>query len=170
MTEKFQKANPSLNMQPQSIQAILNLKAVTQQATRDYANGATAYFNQQQDNILHQGGSYQPLSNFNQAWHSQQNAQTYLAAVDAMNGKPYAQWSSGLSPQDQDRALGVINRVDPTTTVNGPNGRIGVVKGGSGGGSGGSSSGAGPALGTVMQGYRFTGGDPASPSSWSRVQ
>jgi hypothetical protein len=174
MTEKFQKANPNLNMQPESIQAIQNLKAVSQQAIKDYGDGAMGFFNQQQDNILHQGGQYQPLSNFNQAWHSQQNVQTYMAAVDAMNGKPYAQWSRSLAPADQERALSIISRIDPSTTVNGPRGPIGVIKGG------GQQQGqarqqsapasAAPPVGTMMQGYRFNGGDPANPASWARAQ
>ena len=128
MTEKFQKAYPNLNMQPESIQAILNLKAVNAQAAKDYADNATQYFNGQQDNILHHGGQYQPLSNFNQAWHSQQNAQTYFAAVGAMNGKPYAEWSRGLPGPAQDRVAEIVSRIDPTTQIMGQNGPISVVK------------------------------------------
>ncbi len=172
MTEKFQKANPSLNMQPESIQAISNLKAVIAQSAKDYGDGATAFFNQQQDGLLHQGGQYQPLSNFNQQWFGQKNVGTRMASVDAMNNKPYAEWSKGLSPADQDRALQIIGRIDPTTTVNGPQGRIGVVKGAPGQGSAAPAQGASgaPSVGTVMQGFRFNGGDPSSPASWARAQ
>lgn len=172
LTEKYAKANPSLNMQPEAIQAMSNLKAVTAQAAKDYSDKYLASFNQNQDVFLNQHGQYQPASNFDQQWHSQRNAQAYLGAVNAMNGKPYAEWSKGLQPQDQDYALGVISRLDPTAIVNGPNGRIGVVKGG-GAQQGGSPSPGGssaPAVGTVMQGFMFKGGNPADPGSWARAQ
>lgn len=214
MTEKFQKANPSLNMQPQSIQAISNLKAVTAQSAKDYNDGAMAYFNPQQDKMLRPDpnvpGTYSPLSDFNQQWHSQRNVGTYMAAVDAMNGKPFAQWSKGLAGPEQDRALQIISRIDPSTTVQGPRGWQGVVKGGlvqaqgagttqptvvapsapagiPGSGSGSAQPSqpaqvsapaasaaparpAAPAVGAVMGGYRFNGGDPASPASWVKAQ
>ena len=170
LTEKYEKANPSLNMTPEAIAAMSNLKAVTAQSAADYANGYLGYFKKNADSFTN-GGKYQPAADFDQAWHSQPNVQTYLAAVDAMNGKPYADWSKGLSPQVQQRALGVIARIDPTTVVNGQKGRI-LVNGQpqSAGGSSGAAAAAPPPVGTVQAGYRFNGGDPGSPASWARVQ
>ena len=125
LTEKYEKANPSLNMTPEAISAMSNLKAVTAQSAADYANGYLNYFKQNAESFTN-GGKYQPAASFDQAWHSQPNVQTYLGAIDAMNGAPYSQWSKGLPLPVQQRALGVIARIDPTTVVNGMNGRIRV--------------------------------------------
>ncbi len=126
LTEKYAKANPSLNMTPQAIQAMSNLKAVTAQSAKDYADGYLQYFNNQAQTFAKAGGSYQPAAAFDEAWHSQPNVQRYMAAIGAMNGEPYSVWSKGLSPQVQRSALGVVSRVDPTSIVNGANGRIRV--------------------------------------------
>ncbi len=175
LTQRYEKTNPSLNMTPQAIQELSNLKAISAQAVHDYGTGMTEYFNKQQTNLLHPdpstpgASSYQPISNYDQYWYGQRNVGTYLGAAGAINGKPYAEWSKGLQPEDQARALEIISRVDPTTVVNGPNGPIGVVKG-SGGQSQGQRAPAAPAVGTVMQGYRFNGGDPSNSASWAKVQ
>ena len=169
LTEKYAKANPSLNMTPQAIQDMSNLKAVTAQSAKDYSDGFLNYFNQQQKNFTQQGGTYQPASNFDQAWHSGKNVQVYMAATNAMNGQPYTQWSKGLAPGDQQRALAVIGRIDPTSVVNGAQGRI-QVNGQPQQAAAPLGSPSAPAVGTVQAGYRFNGGDPSSPSSWGRVQ
>ncbi len=167
LTEKYEKANPSLNMTPEAISAMSNLKAVTAQSAADYANGYLNYFKQNADKFTN-GGKYEPAASFDQAWHSQPNVQTYLGAIDAMNGAPYSQWSKGLPPEVQQRALGVISRIDPTTVVNGQRGRIMVT--GSPQNVVGSHNAAAPTAGSVQGGYRFNGGDPSNPASWGRVQ
>lgn len=175
LTEKYAKANPSLNMTPQAIRDMSNLKAITAQSVKDYGDGFLQSFNEQQDNILHNSKPYQPASNFDQKWHSQANVQDYLAAIGAMNGKPYSVWSQGISnPAEEDRIKGIIARVDPTTIINGKNGQIGVVKASTQVSAAPANAPAGvpapPAVGTVMQGHRFMGGDPSSPASWQAVQ
>ena len=173
LTQRYEKANPSLNMTPEAIRDISNLKAVSAQAVKDYGDNLTSFFNDQQTALFDPAkrgtSTYQPISNFNQQWHAQRNVGTYMAAVDAMNGHPYADWSRGLSAQDQDRALGIISRVDPTSMVAGPRGQIGVTKGG-GQAAGNTATVGAPSVGAVVQGYRFNGGDPSNPASWARAQ
>ncbi len=169
LTEKYAAANPGLNMTPKAIADMSNLKAITAQAAKDYSDGYLASFNKSQDTFLNQHGQYQPASNYDQEWHSQKNVATYMGAWAAMTGKPYAEWSKGLQGPAQDAALGVISRLDPTSIVNGPRGPIGVVKGG-GQQSSAAPASAAPAVGTVMQGYRFNGGDPSNSASWAKVQ
>ena len=126
LTQMYANANPNLDLSPKAIQDISNLKAVSAQATKDYGDGFLKHFNKQSDSLLHEGGSYDSTSNYDQQWYGQKNVRTYLAATNAMNGKPYAEWSKNLAPEDQDRARQIIGRIDPSTEISGPHGKMTV--------------------------------------------
>ncbi len=116
LTQLFQRANPNLDLQPDAIRDISNLKAVTAQAQKDYIDGAVNFVNTQGDQFLHQGQPYQPLTNYDQQWLGKPNVQTYMAAINAMNGKPFSEWSKNLDTSNSDsvrRVVGIIQRIDP---------------------------------------------------------
>ncbi len=80
--------------------------------------------------------STRPASNFDQQWIAQRNPQIYMAATNAMNGKPVEQWTSGLQPAEIQRVRGIIAKIDPNATVMGAGGRsFRVVVPGPGGGA-----------------------------------
>lgn len=116
LTQLFQRANPNLDLQPDAIRDISNLKAVTAQASKDYIDGAVKYVNSQGDQFLHNGQPYQPLTNYDQQWLAKPNVQNYMAAISAMNGKPFTEWSKNLDTSSSDQVrqvVGIINRIDP---------------------------------------------------------
>jgi soluble lytic murein transglycosylase-like protein len=124
ITTMFVKNNPNLDMQPAAIRDMSNLNAVTQMANKDYLQAKISHIAGQTQNLAdpNSDGSYKPTSAFEKQWFSQNNTNTYYAAVQAMNQKPYEVWSKGLSDGDKQRALGVIARIDPTSKVLGDNG------------------------------------------------
>lgn len=157
----FQSANPSLDLRPNANQAILGMQLIGTQADADYANAAQSFFNQSRDKYRAPDGSYEPLSKFDAGWQQQRNPQVYAAAMGALAGQPVQQWAKGLSDQEYARAMNVVSRADPSATVNGKSGRLSMQP---------SNTPATPAVGAVMQGHRFLGGDPSSPTSWQPVQ
>lgn len=124
ITTMFVKNNPNLDMQPTAIRDMSNLNAVTQMANKDYLQAKISHIANQTQNLTAPGsdGSYKPTSAFEKQWFSQNNTNVYYGAVQAMNQKPFAVWSKGLSDAEKQRALGVIARIDPTSKVVGDNG------------------------------------------------
>ena len=129
LTEIYMRNNPNLNMQPESIRNMSNLAAVTAMSQKDYLQGKLDHIDNQGRAFLSgQAGAdgkispYMPAAAYDRSWFRQDNVNTYMGAVNAMNGKPFEEWSRGLSPANAQRALGVVARIDPTATVRGRNG------------------------------------------------
>lgn len=124
ITKMFVDNNPNPNMQGEAIRDMSNLSAVTSVANKDYIQGKIYHITTATRALTAPGGgvNYSPAANFDKAWFSNANALTYFGAVNAMNGKPYDVWSKGLSDADKSRALGVVARIDPMSTVVGRNG------------------------------------------------
>jgi hypothetical protein len=163
-TQLYQKANPGMNLLPDANMRVTNMLRVANQATQDYANAANADFGPKEQAFLRGGAYDQPLTTFNRQWQTQANPQVYAAATGILNGDSYQSWSARLKdPADLQRAQQIAQRVDPDVTIPqkgaGPIDRLAATR---------ARPGA-PAIGTVMQGHAFLGGDPSSPASWRPV-
>jgi hypothetical protein len=180
-TKLFQAMNPGLNLLPGANKAILNSQLVSAQADTDYAQGAMAHFNTNAAPFRTGIGGYTtPLSEFNRTWTAQRNPQVYAAAMGAVAGLPAVDgemggrqvkgWATGLSAAEYRRALDIVSRADPNARVLDRNGNTMSMQPPSAQGvSQQRAAPAAPAIGAVMQGHRFMGGDPSSPSSWQAV-
>ena len=175
----FQAANPNLDLLDPTNKAILAQQLVGAQANADYSQGVQAHFRENSTNFRNTTGAYRPISDFDQQWQQQRNPQVYAAAIAALSNAPAYDatvgnknvhgWATGLNDQEYQRVLGVVSKADPRAVVNGRTGRLsmqppdaqGVPQ---------QQAPTAPAVGSVMQGHRFQGGDPSNPSSWVRVQ
>ena len=119
-TQLFLRANPSLDLLPDANRQINNLQRVINVQQQDYLQARNAYINQQGDAFTAdtQRNRYSNASHFDQQWQTQDNAHTYLGAAEAVNGKPFAQWSKGLQPASVQRAIGVAQRAAPDASLN----------------------------------------------------
>ncbi len=175
----FQSANPSDALLPNTNQAILAKQLIGAQADADYSKGAQDHFSTNAAPFRTGQGPYaQTLAEYDRQWQGQRNPQVYAGAIGALaglsaadgqvNGKPVKGWATGLSADEYRRALEVVSRAAPNDTVEGKTGRISMQPRSTQAGS--ASAPVVPAVGTVQQGHRFLGGNPASPSSWQAVQ
>lgn len=123
LTKLYTQANPGLGSQPNTIHDIQNLQAVSNLNQQDYLQGLIGHINQQSTAFRSgKAGDYVPSPNFSQQWNSGNNPQVYVAAAEALNQKPFAKWSQGLSGAEQSRALSIAARADNTAKYVGPNG------------------------------------------------
>jgi hypothetical protein len=126
--ELYINANPNLDMQPTANHDMANALLISHQYHEDYAQGATGYFNNQINNVNASGSTrgYQKLSNYDNAYIDKMRPELYASAIDAINGKPYAQWSKGLSgtvsqqQQQMQTIYGILQRADPSAVINLP--------------------------------------------------
>ena len=179
-TKLFQSMNPGLELLPDANKALMNSQLISAQADKDYAEGALAHYNKNGDNLRNGAGTYQNLNKFNQDWLAQRNPQIYAGAMGAIaglpafdtqvNGKTQRGWATGLSKEEYQKALDTVSKADPAATVNGKSGRLSMQPPNAQGVAQTRAAPAVPAVGTVMQGHRFMGGDPSSPASWQPVQ
>lgn len=124
----YQKAFPGLETQPGAFRDMVNLFTIGHQYTIDHAREAQPYYQQQREAFTAAPGAkpYQPMSTFDEGFQRQNGANgpvVYVAATAAMNGKPYAEWTKGLTHQQIVSALQVVGRADPTATVLDQNGK-----------------------------------------------
>lgn len=146
----FQRTNPGAQMLNASNSGILGMRLIANQADADYSQGAQDHFATNEDKFQGRKG-YTSLAHYDQQWNAQRNPQVYSASMGALGGQDAKQWASGLSGDEYDRALKVVARADPAAKLSGRTGPI-------------------PSVGTVMQGHRFSGGDPGLQANWQTVQ
>lgn len=160
-TQLTMAANPGMHLLPDANLRVTNMMRVQSQATQDYNQAAQQHFSEQEDSHM-KGGQYEPMTKFNRTWQEQANPQVYAAATAILNGDKFEDWSSRLkNPADLQRAQQIAQRVDPNITIpqkgGGPISRLAIGQT------------RPPAVGAVMQGHSFLGGDPSSPASWRPV-
>jgi spore germination cell wall hydrolase CwlJ-like protein len=155
----FKEANPSVNLQDATNKSILDMQLISNQANQDYSQAALSHFadNETKFGQTHQ---YASLAQFDRAWNGQRNPQVYAGAMGAISGQPYEQWSKGLQEPEIKRALDIVSRANPSAVVNSKSGPISMQPPST------STTPAPPTVGTVQGGFRFKGGNPASPTSW----
>lgn len=124
ITQVYQSAFPNLETQPSALKDMSNLFLINQQRTIDHANGQQQFQQDQQTQFGQPGGKYTPVQNFDSQFMKTNPPQLYVGAAAALNGKPYAAWSKGLTNEQQSAALRTIWRADPTAVVPGPTGGV----------------------------------------------
>lgn len=121
LTELYQRANPSIGLQPGANVDIANLQLVAHQMDLDYLRGL-------HDHVMANGqafstgqANYVPAAQFDKQWVEQDNPKIYLAATYALNGKPFAEWAKLIGgdkdPAKLKAAIDVVRRVDPTAQI-----------------------------------------------------
>lgn len=123
ITQVYQSTFPNVETQPTAIRDMSNLFLINKQRIIDHAQGQQAFLSQQQAAMQNDPRAYKPLNNYEAEFLKTNGPAVYVAAAAALNDKPYAVWSKGLSQDQQKAALGVLWRADPTAEVVGPDGR-----------------------------------------------
>lgn len=124
LTELYQKANPSIDLQPDANRQISHLQIMSTQMDLDYLRGQQSFVtNNYTQFAAGKTKNYVPAAQFDKQWIQQRNPQIYLAATEAWNGLPFNQWAAGMAKQEGLQALQTLARVDPTATVMGDDGK-----------------------------------------------
>lgn len=122
ITQVYQSAFPNLETQETAIRDMSNLFLINQQRTIDHAQGQQKFLDNQRQEFA-RSGQYRPVQSFDSDFLKSNSPGVYVGAAAALNNKPYATWSKGLSPDQQKEALGVLWRADPSAVVTGPDGK-----------------------------------------------
>ena len=118
LTNLYLNSFPNLETQPQAMRDMMNVMAVQNQHTTDFVTGLTAHQNENWQKAT--GGNaheYRTNAQYQQDFAKNNPPQIYVAAAAAMNGKPYAEWSKGLTDQQKLAAAQIVRRIDPTTPI-----------------------------------------------------
>ena len=126
----FKEANPNVDLNDATNKSILDMQMISNQANQDYSQSALSHFadNETKFARTHQ---YDSLAQFDRNWNAKRNPQVYAAAMGAISGQPYEQWSKGLEEPEIERALGVVSRANPSAVVSSKSGRISMQPQGS---------------------------------------
>lgn len=119
LTEMYQKANPSIGLQPTANIDIANLQLVAHQMDLDYLRGLHDHVTSNGQQFALGKSDYVPAAEYDKQWVKQDNPKVYLAATYALNGKPFDQWAKMLGT-DKDKigaAINVVRRVDPNAQI-----------------------------------------------------
>jgi len=121
----YKNANPGLQLQPNANRQMLNAQLIAAQANRDYSQGALDHINANTRSFAH-GGEYAPVSDFDAQWAAARNPQIYTAALRALDGDKWEDWTKGLNMKTEDdvqRVIGILRRADPTSRLQWKNGQ-----------------------------------------------
>jgi hypothetical protein len=113
LLEMYLKANPSLQNQPDANKRMVNALLVYRQLHSDYADGATNFYNTQFDRLYGPEQKYTPVTRYDSAFGQTMRPELYHAAIQAMNGDNYQDWSRGLDSAQQKHVAGIIYRANP---------------------------------------------------------
>lgn len=119
LTNYFSKAMPSINTQGPAFKEMMNWQLIGHQMVKDHA--AFMQDDNAADRASFQGdmvhNRYATLNASQQRWMSPDGVhipEVYQAASDAINHRPYNQWSHGLNAAQLGEVGQIIKRVDPT--------------------------------------------------------
>lgn len=119
LTNYFSKAMPSINTQGPAFKEMMNWQLIGHQMVKDHAGFVQDDNDAQRANfqgdMVH--NRYQTLNASQQKWMDPQGVhipEVYQAASDALNKRPYDQWSKGLNAAQLGEVGQIIKRVDPT--------------------------------------------------------
>jgi hypothetical protein len=118
LMELYLKANPNLENQPDANKHMANLLLVSHQIHEDYATGANDFYQQNRSSFTSSPpGKYTPISQYDGQFIQKMRPEIYKSAVDALNGKPYDEWSKGLTGPQLQIVGGVLQRADPNAAI-----------------------------------------------------
>lgn len=114
----YMEANPNLGNQPESNRHMANMILMAHQLHEDYATGANDFYQKNREGFrgpTHE--AYKPVSQYDQAFIQKMRPEVYKSATDALNGKPYTEWSKGLTGPQMQIVGGILQRADPNAQV-----------------------------------------------------
>lgn len=117
--ELYLNANPNLEMQPTANRDMANALLVSAQYHRDYAEGASQFFNKNFRSVMDPQNPkpYEPLTSYDSAFIKKMTPELYSNAIAAINGKPYSTWAKNLAPDQIKIVGGILQRTDPNAVV-----------------------------------------------------
>ena len=117
--ELYARANPNLDNTPRANHDVANALLIWNQYHEDYARGATDFYNGQVDKIQKNKSAegYQRLSKYDPAFIEKFRPELYSSAIGALNGKPSKEWAKGLTPAQAKIVGGILQRTDPSATI-----------------------------------------------------
>lgn len=118
--EMYANANPNLNMQPNANQDMANALLISHQRNVDYTQGAVDHYQRNRAGFMDPQAPqpYSPISTFDQKFTQVFKPELYYSAINAINGKPQAEWSKGLTPPQVQIVGGIVKRADPNASIN----------------------------------------------------
>ena len=124
VAQMYQNGFPNWDTQPTAVRDATNIMLVSQQRMIDQAQGQQQFMNTQLPAAQNDPRSYKPLQNYNAEFLKTNPPGVYVGAAAALNGKPYGEWSRGLSVPQQAQALTTMWKADPTAVVMDRQGRL----------------------------------------------
>lgn len=114
----YMEANPNLENQPDANKHMANMILMAHQLHEDYALGANSFYQKNREGFVGpEHKTYQPISQYDQTFIQKMRPELYKAATDALNGKPYAEWSKGVTGPQLQIVGGILQRADPNASI-----------------------------------------------------
>lgn len=120
VTKLYLNANPGIETQPEANREMSTALIIAHQRDIDYAQGATNHYQINRAAFEKSQGAerYNPVIDYDTKFIGTMKPELYYSAINAMNGKPEAVWGKGLSPEQHQIVAGIIQRADPSASIN----------------------------------------------------
>lgn len=114
----YMEANPNLENQPGANKHMANMLLMAHQLHEDYAVGANDFYQRNREGLRgDKHDVYKPISQYDQVFIQKMRPEVYKSATDALNGKPYTEWSKGLTASQMQLVGGILQRADPNAQI-----------------------------------------------------